>query len=235
MEKIFSIHIPKTAGTFFGQVLQSIQPEIIFFNYGPGSSATRIYIHNRLVEPPVGKSHQTFFFDYLKRKDKGVAIMHGHVWERRFYDENPNAKLLCWLREPVQRLYSHYEFFKRQPHPGNERYEKFKRKKQTFVDFATDQLNVNRQTAILDGISMDELFFVGIVEKVNQSLNLFQNVLKKDFSVKETFSLNKNENRNSESYKISNEDFINIKERNLLDYRHYDEIVRAYQKNEKSI
>jgi hypothetical protein len=235
MEKIFSIHIPKTAGTFFGQILQSINPDILFFNYGLESPGTRIYIQNRLVEPPVGKSHQTFFFDYLKRKDKGVAIMHGHVWEKKFYIANPDAKLICWLREPAQRLYSHYEFFKRQPHPGNERYENFKSRKQTFLEFATDQLNVNRQTTILDGISKNELFFVGIVEKVNPSLNLFQNIFNKDISVNETFSLNKNQNRNSESYKISKEDFSNIKERNLLDYQHYHEIVRTYQKIDKSI
>lgn len=230
MEKIFSIHIPKTAGTFFGQVLQSLQPEIIFFNYGPESPSTRIYIHNEPLEFADRNSLQPFFFDYLRQKDGGVAIMHGHVWEKRFWDENPDAKLLCWMREPAQRLYSHYEFFKRQPKPGNERYENFKRRKQTFLEFATDQLNVNRQTGILDGISINELSFVGVVERVSQSLDLFSNVFGKNISVSETFSLNKNQNRNSESYKISEEELSNIEECNLLDFQNYYQIVRTYQK-----
>jgi hypothetical protein len=228
MEKIFSIHIPKTAGTFFGQVLQSIQPEIIFFNYGPGSTATRIYIHNRLVEPSAGKSHQTFFFDYLKRRDKGVAIMHGHVWERRFYDENPNAKLLCWLREPVQRLYSHYEFFKRQPHPGNERYENFKKRKQSFLEFATDQLNVNRQTTILDGILMKEFSFVGIVEEIDQSLQKYSEAFNQTFVVDDSYSLNQNSNRRGEQYQINETELKVIKEENQDDYNSYNRILDSF-------
>jgi hypothetical protein len=93
--------------------------------------------------------------------------MHGHIWEKRFWDVNPDARLLCGMREPVQRLYSHYEFFKRQPKPGNERYENFKSRKQTFLEFATYQLNFNRQTGILDGISMNEFSFIAIAVKVN--------------------------------------------------------------------
>ena len=133
------------------------------------------------------------------------------------------------LDEPAQSFLS-YEFFKRQPKPGNERYENFKRRKQTFLEFATDQLNVNRQTRILDGISINELSFVGVVERVSQSLDLFSNVFGKNISVSETFSLNKNQNRNSESYKISEEELSNIEECNLLDFQNYYQIVRTYQK-----
>ena len=58
------------------------------------SPSTRIYIHNEPLEFADRNSLQPFF-DYLRQKDGGVAIMHGHVWEKRFWDENPDAKLLC--------------------------------------------------------------------------------------------------------------------------------------------
>ena len=117
MEKIFSIHIPKTAGTFFGQILKSVNPDILFFNYGSNSSATRLYVNGKLKDPPNGETYETFYFKIIQEKDKGISIMHGHIWKKEFYGANLDAKLICWLREPAQRLFSHYEFFKRHPHP----------------------------------------------------------------------------------------------------------------------
>ena len=71
MEKIFSIHIPKTAGTFFGQILQSINPEILFFNYGANSSDTRLFVDGKLEDPPKGECHQSFFFKLIQGREDG--------------------------------------------------------------------------------------------------------------------------------------------------------------------
>ena len=62
MEKIFSIHIPKTAGSFFGQILEGINPDIQFFNYGINAPETRIYLKGVLKEFPVGEDLESFFF-----------------------------------------------------------------------------------------------------------------------------------------------------------------------------
>ena len=228
MEKIFSIHIPKTAGTFFGQILQSINPEILFFNYGANSSDTRLFVDGSLEDPPKGECHQSFFFKLIQEREDGVSIMHGHVWENVFYTANPDAKLICWLREPAQRLFSHYEFFKRHAHPGNERYEKFKDENQSFIQFATDPLNVNRQIRVLDGVSIKKFSAIGIVEKIDQSLARFRDIINRNFTVDDSYSLNKNLKRRNEKYQINETELKVIKEKNQDDYNSYNGILDSF-------
>jgi len=228
MEKIFSIHIPKTAGTFFGQILQSINPEILFFNYGANSSDTRLFVDGSLEDPPKGECHQSFFFKLIQEREDGVSIMHGHVWENVFYTANPDAKLICWLREPAQRLFSHYEFFKRHPQPGNKRYENFKNRKQTFLEFATDQLNVNRQTRVLDGVLIEEFSSIGIVEKIDRSLKKFSEDFNQNFVIEGSYCLNKNLKRRGEQYQINETELKVIKEKNEDDYNSYNGILDSF-------
>ena len=228
MEKIFSIHIPKTAGTFFGQILQSINPEILFFNYGANSSDTRLFVDGSLEDPPKGECHQSFFFKLIPEREDGVSIMHGHVWENVFYTANPDAKLICWLREPAQRLFSHYEFFKRHPQPGNKRYENFKNRKQTFLEFATDQLNVNRQTRVLDGVLIEEFSSIGIVEKIDRSLKKFSEDFNQNFVIEGSYCLNKNLKRRGEQYQINETELKVIKEKNEDDYNSYNGILDSF-------
>ena len=141
---------------------------------------------------------------------------------------NPDAKLICWLREPAQRLFSHYEFFKRYPQPGNKRYENFKNRKQTFLEFATDQLNVNIQTRVLDGVLIEEFSSIGIVEKIDQSLDKFRDIINRNFIVDDSYSLNKNLNRRNEQYQINETELKVIKEKNQDDYNSYNGILDSF-------
>ena len=228
MKKIFSIHIPKTAGSFFGQVLESIHPDIQFFNYGINAPETRIYLKGELKEFPVGEDLESYFFKYINDNQKGLAIMHGHVWKKHFVYKNPDAKILTWVREPAQRLYSHYEFFKRIPHSGNKRYEKFKKSNQSFLEFATDPLNQNRQTKILDGVQLDLLSFVGVVEKINQSIKKFSSIFDLKISLYDSYNLNRNNDRSSNSYPIERSVFEEIKKSNLEDYAFYEKTLESF-------
>jgi hypothetical protein len=154
--------------------------------------------------------------------------MHGHLWEKKFFMANPDAKLICWLREPAQRLFSHYEFFKRYPQPGNKRYENFKNRKQTFLEFATDQLNVNIQTRVLDGVLIEEFSSIGIVEKIDRSLKKFSEDFNQNFVIEGTYSLNKNLKRRGEQYQINETELKVIKEKNEDDYNSYNGILDSF-------
>ena len=228
MKKIFSIHIPKTAGSFFGQVLEGVHPDIQFFNYGINAPETRIYLKGVLKEFPVGEDLESYFFKYINDNQKGLAIMHGHVWKKHFIDEHPDAKVLTWVREPAQRLYSHYEFFKRIPHPGNKRYEKFKNSHQSFLEFATDPLNQNRQTKILDGFQTGLLSFVGVVEKINQSIDNFSSIFDFKITLDGSFNLNRNNDRSGNSYPIERSVLEEIKKSNLEDYSFYEKTLELF-------
>lgn len=228
MEKIFSIHIPKTAGSFFGQVLEGLCPDIQFFNYGINAPETRTYMKGALKECPAGETLESSFFKYINDNRKGLAIMHGHVWKKYFIDEHPDAKMITWLREPAQRLYSHYEFFKRIPHPGNKRYENFKNSNQSFLEFATDPLNQNRQTKILDGVQQGLLSFVGVVEKINQSIEKFSSIFDFNIILDNSYNFNRNNDRPGNSYPIERSVLEEIKKSNLEDYSFYEKTLESF-------
>jgi hypothetical protein len=132
------------------------------------------------------------------------------------------------LREPAQRLFSHYEFFKRHAHPGNERYEKFKDENQSFIEFATDPLNVNRQTRVLDGVLIEEFSSIGIVEKIDRSLKKFSKDFNQNFVIEGSYSLNKNLKRRGEQYQINETELKVIKEKNEDDYNSYNGILDSF-------
>ncbi len=90
--EIISVHIPKTAGTTFKKVLQQVySEEEIFFDY-PHRGPQR----NRM----------------LKKEKPNIKIIHGHFPGNKYDLKFPEAKKIIWLRNPIERLISHYFFWK---------------------------------------------------------------------------------------------------------------------------
>lgn len=90
--KIVSIHVPKTGGTTFKQVLRQIYHlEEIFFDY-PHRGELR---HKMLTNPK-----------------PGIKVIHGHFPSNKYDDKFPEFRKIIWLRDPIKRLISFYFFWK---------------------------------------------------------------------------------------------------------------------------
>ncbi|NEP44078.1 MAG: sulfotransferase family protein, partial [Okeania sp. SIO2H7] len=90
--EIISVHVPKTGGTTFKKVLKQVyQDEEIFFDYphkGP--------IRNKLLT-----------------SDRSLTrVIHGHFPGNKYDYKYPHARKIIWLRNPINRLISHYFFWK---------------------------------------------------------------------------------------------------------------------------
>jgi len=144
---VISIHIPKTGGTSFGKHLKSIYKEHYYEDYS--------WNHKNLVEV-----------------SKDNFCLHGHFLATK-YDMIQNSVLVTWVRNPVQRLCSHYMFWKRFSFPDNPRWQRFHDEDWSLEQFAFSPEFRNRHAQMFAGKSTNDFQFIGITENYHQSLNTF--------------------------------------------------------------
>lgn len=158
--KLISIHIPKTAGTSFYHILQQV--------YGPELS---ISFKRRDINPLLEKGQ-------LKASGLSptIQVIHGHFnyIEVAELHQKSNAKLICWLRDPIERLLSNYIFFKAgllNPARNPVQYEKNKHRiNETILEYAQMTENQNRMHSFLEGLSINDLFFCGFMSNFTTDL-----------------------------------------------------------------
>ena len=167
MIELISIHIPKTGGTSFYQILQQVY----------GNSVSKPYKRRDYLEA-IEK------FGYLEMAiHENVKILHGHFYykELKKLHVDYHAKVVCWLRDPVERVISNYLFFKagfQNPNRNFRVYQKNKhRKNETLLEYAQKEENRNRITSFLEGIALEDLFFIGFLSKFEEDIQHLGNRL----------------------------------------------------------
>ncbi len=154
MIELISIHIPKTGGTSFYRALQEA--------YGPGSVS--ISYRRR---------------DYQSAIKQGglpavlapeLKVLHGHLHysEVRELHQQTQAKVITWLRDPVDRVCSNFSFFKhRLLHPAHNpevAAANAHRKSETLLEYAQREENRNRIAKFMRGLPPEDFFFIGLLE-----------------------------------------------------------------------
>lgn len=107
-----SLHLPKTAGTSFRATLED------HFGAGLRSDYDDMPLHKGGAERNLA-SLEGAVSNFLGNFD-GVACIHGHFLPMKYLllRDRLNLEFVTWLRHPVDRLVSHYEFWKRQYDPA---------------------------------------------------------------------------------------------------------------------
>jgi len=101
------VHLPKTAGSTFREVLERTY----------GSDFAPVYNGARL-------------------DGRTVRAVHGHFAPAQFWSAARNAKLIMWLRDPAERLASYYDFWRTIPAgSGNQHHAEFTAHEMSFDDF----------------------------------------------------------------------------------------------------
>jgi len=140
---LLSIHIPKAAGNAVRRLLVE--------RYGAG---VRFLYHD--FRPNV---------DYeriLERRGPAGAI-HGHVPLAPLRERYPEARTMVWFRHPVARVVSYAWYWRRQRRHGNPNHDRFLDEGADPVWLAS--LLKDEVAGYLAGTSVDELDFVGVVER----------------------------------------------------------------------
>lgn len=105
---ILSIHIPKTAGTSFRKALEERYGRSLALYYGQD---------DRKTDPRLRCPRRELAARLPALKAEGVAILHGHYQFKDVAAVVPqlDATLWTWLRDPVERVVSHFYFYRERP------------------------------------------------------------------------------------------------------------------------
>ncbi len=146
MIELISIHIPKTAGSSFFQLLKKV--------YG------KEYVMKINVPEPD--------MDFHSVRDTGQAkVIHGHIRVSQLEDviREDDPRIITWLRNPVDRVISNYYFSMQRIREGKAVERKSNTMAYSLPEYAALDENRNKASWFLEGISLEELFFVGLYEE----------------------------------------------------------------------
>lgn len=178
--EIISIHVPKTAGTTFGNILQQI--------YG----VDRVFLDYPWTLPIEREESQPPF-----------QVIHGHFPASKYQNFPDRVKRIVWMRNPIDRLVSHYFYWKSLPiSPQTGELHRYVVENQLgLLDFAKISAMQNHISKWYIDIDLSQFYFVGIHEFFQADWNQLSTILGA-FNVKYNLN-NSNTNPEYRSFKKS--------------------------------
>ncbi|WP_417600722.1 sulfotransferase family 2 domain-containing protein [Owenweeksia hongkongensis] len=174
---VIAIHVPKTAGSTFHAVLK----EAYGFRLKHIQAFEDMHIWNNGLPYKCNKPL--------------VQAVYGHITAHpNWLEYYPNAKLITWVREPVERVISAYYHWRKAGENQSERQKAFLSKQPSLWEFVENKeykATVNAYETYLGRIDINNYGFVGRTEHFEEDLKKLESYLGKRFSPK---SGNKNVN-----------------------------------------
>lgn len=210
---IVSLHIPKTGGTSFSDVLERAYPDEVAFFYRANNKLThpKLKDHARLRDPAL----------LCEIENDGIRIIHGHAPGRWFLKSIPDqTRFWTWVRDPVERVISAYYYLVQRGQRGRERPGAIKVEGRTLEEYAMIEQNQNIQSRVLKDMDLSKMGFVGVTERFDESLamlGLSQHVLPKP------------RNRNKKKAEVDPALKKLIAELNAEDVALYEEALRLFE------
>ncbi|MDR4307292.1 sulfotransferase family 2 domain-containing protein [Chelatococcus sambhunathii] len=161
---IFSVHIPKTAGTSFARALEARFGKRLALYYG---------VHDPKTTEGLRVPREELAGPAAELEARGFECLHGHYHVRNVQPliTDP-AEVWTWLRDPVERTLSQFDFYKERPLELKELAERVKAGEVNIRDFAQIKGVRDLQTRYLKGFDLADYGFVGITEHFELGLSL---------------------------------------------------------------
>ncbi len=153
---ILSVHIPKTAGVSVRNILKE--------HFGPG-----FFLHYWTITDAWGRE--------VPRVPADAACVHGHYQADLLAREFPQAPLITWVRDPVERVVSSYFHRLRAPDPQHPVCRVLHEKKLGLVEYAALPLVRNEMRRFFGTKRPADFAFIGVVEEFADSLNAMKHFL----------------------------------------------------------
>lgn len=151
-----SIHIPKTAGVSIRNILKE--------HFGPGF--VQYYWE---ITDAWGR--------VLDQVPPDATCVHGHYQTDKMTRLFPQAELITWVRDPVERVISSYHHRLRDPDPKHPVCQELHQKKLSLTEYAALPLVRNEMTRYFGSKKPEDFLFIGIVEEFEHSLRLMAQLL----------------------------------------------------------
>jgi hypothetical protein len=161
---VVSIHIPKTGGGSFRAVLEA---------YADGHFR-RDYTDRPLA--PASVRHRLRLATSRPHLEQGTRVVHGHFIATKYWRRYPDARYAAWFRDPVERLASHYYFWKRSPDPEHPTCRRLIEEDLSLPAFAALPEMRDVHSKLLGEVPVGRLAFAGLTERYDESLELFRRI-----------------------------------------------------------
>ena len=161
--ELISIHIPKTAGTSFRNVLNDVYGEEHVLRLDI-TEHDALLPHVKLNEVEISKSRLPL---------QKIKVLHGHFQRSRaaqYFNLPPEVPVITWLRNPVQRVISNYLYLRKMVSDrlsGNELKEHIFC---SLLQFAARDANRNRMHRFLETEELSQFAFTGKTENFSNDL-----------------------------------------------------------------
>lgn len=200
-------HIPKTAGTSFRVAAKrSLWGWKVYGDYeaNPKVTSSIIKTIQKTGDP-----------DQLLRIDWRKTLLSGHFPIRKYIAYYPVYKVMTFLRDPVQRVISHYhDLSRRINYPG------------TLEDFYHEPRFCDVQSRFIAGIPVEAIGAVGIAERYDESLEMIKELYGLNTPSRR---LNDNKSKAEHPYEVSEETAEAIRRLNAEDCRLYARALEIFQ------
>ncbi|MDB6094194.1 MAG: hypothetical protein JWM32_1756 [Verrucomicrobia bacterium] len=201
---VLSIHIPKTGGASFRRILADFFQEDFLLKYWQMTDA-----HGQAVAAV----------------PSNIRCIHGHFVPDELLPQFPNAELITWVREPVERIISSYFHRRRDPDWQNPITREMHEKNLSLIEFASLDLMRNEMSRYLGTRRPSDFAFVGCSDQFETSISRFRT----QFGLRDvsTPRENCNPDRHTDRYPIDSEIRRKIAALNERDVSLYQEVCAS--------
>ncbi len=215
-ELIVSIHVPKTGGLTFRDVLEALTEGHLQRDYG-----------DRPLAPPTLRQ-RVRLATARPHLQPDTRAVHGHFIATKYWRRYPEARYMAWFREPVERLASHYHYWKRRPDRKNPTCRKLIEEDLSIGAFAALPEMRDVQARFLGEVPPERLAFVGITERYDESMDLFRRAFYPDLPARSE-RVNVNPEREGERYELDAATRTEIEQLNAADMALYEAALRRFE------
>ena len=166
---LISLHLPKTGGNSFLQALEAA--------FGPGlkqdyadMSRIQAYLAGELAPESLAQAQS----DILA---PGMRCIHGHFLPAKYLplQRDHEVRFVTWLRDPVERLVSHYYFFRRSydPNTAGPLFRRIIEEGWSLERFCLSEEYRNLYSRYLWHFPYEAFDFIGLIEAYDEDLEYF--------------------------------------------------------------
>lgn len=204
-------HIPKTAGTSFRRSVERyVWGWKVYSDYGANNPAT-----SRLIR----KFYEVDDFSKIRDLNRNKTLLAGHFPIKKYLPYYPIHRVISFVREPVQRVMSHYHDLQRRNGYS-----------ESIETFTTNLRFQNTQSRYFKDIPVEAIGFIGICEFYDESIEIINKLFHTKIPIKK---YNTNEKKKEDFYVVPGETVKLIKESNKLDCELYNYALKIFLKRKE--